>query len=81
MNVDELINQLIQQKGTIGLRANKLVEYQNQFDKGQLSNEEYRELVLDLARIDQVSASAEQLEQIILLKKAVELILSISRSA
>lgn len=81
MNVDELINQLIQQKGTIGLRAKKLVEYQNQFDKGQLSNEEYRELVLDLARIDQVSASAEQLEQIILLKKAVELILSISRSA
>lgn len=81
MDVDEIIDQLVQQPGTIGIRAKKLIEYQHQFNKEQLSQDEYCELVLDLARIDQVSASAEQLEQIILLKRAVELLLSINRSA
>jgi putative AlgH/UPF0301 family transcriptional regulator len=62
---------LAQQGGPIGERAQMALLITEQHNKGEISTDEYQELMLDLSRLDEVTDQASSIEVKTLLVTAI----------
>lgn len=63
MNLDQVIANFMTQDTTLGRRVQKAVAYRDARAAGEISPDEYRELLRDLQRLDDIQLSANELDQ------------------
>lgn len=63
MNIDTVIQNFLAQNNALGYRMQKAMEYKSAADAGQISGQEYQELLNDLQRLDDIQLSADELDQ------------------
>lgn len=63
MNLEQVTQHFLAQNNTLGYRVQKAIEYREAAQRGEMSVDEYQELLTDLQRLDDIQLSANELEQ------------------
>lgn len=63
MNIDTVIQNFLEQSNALGYRMQQAMQYKTAAETGQISTEEYQELLTDLQRLDNIQLSANELDQ------------------
>lgn len=63
MNLDQVIDNFANQNSELGGRVRQAQEYRRMAAAGQVTPEEYEELMRDLQRLDAIHLSAAELDQ------------------
>lgn len=63
MNLEQVAQNFLAQNNALGYRVQKAVEYKEAAQRGEISADEYRELLTDLQRLDDIQLSADELDQ------------------
>lgn len=63
MNLDQVVANFMAQNNALGYRVQRAVSYRDALAIGEISLEEYQELVRDLQRLDDIQLSADELDQ------------------
>lgn len=77
MNLDQLVNQFLGQNNQLGYRMQKAMEYRDAAARGDIDATEYQDLMLDLARLDNIQLSADELDQQIAFNDCINLLLKV----
>ena len=63
MNLDQVVANFMAQNNALGYRVQRAVSYRDALAIGEISQEEYQELLNDLRRLDDIQLSADELDQ------------------
>lgn len=63
MNLEQVAQNFLQQSGAMGERVRMAVAYKEAAQMGEISAEEYQELLNDLQRLDDIQLAANELDQ------------------
>ena len=63
MNLDQVVANFMAQNNALGYRVQRAVSYRDALAIGEISQEEYQELLRDLQRLDDIQLSADELDQ------------------
>lgn len=63
MNLDQVLNNFLAQPTELGNRVRQAQEYQRMLQAGEITAEEYQELMRDIQRLENIQLSAEELDQ------------------
>ena len=63
MNLDQVVHHFLNQNNAMGHRVARAMEYRDAASRGDISQDEYQELLQDLQRLDDIQLSAEELDQ------------------
>jgi hypothetical protein len=63
MNIDTVVQNFLEQDTVLGHRMQQAMQYRSAAEAGEISAEEYQELMSDLQRLDQIQLSANELDQ------------------
>ena len=77
MNVDQIIANFVAQDNSLSRRVIKALEYRNAVAHGDVTPEEYQELVRDLQRLDNIELSAAELDQQIAFKECMNILMQL----
>lgn len=77
MNIDTVIQNFLEQNNALGYRMQQAMQYKSAAESGQISSEEYQELLSDLQRLDQIQLSADELDQQIAFNNIINALKSI----
>lgn len=77
MNLEQVAQNFLQQQGALGERMRLAVAYKTAAQTGEISAEEYRELMTDLQRLDDIQLAADELDQKIAFNEVMTALMSI----
>ena len=77
MNLDQVVNHFLNQNNAIGHRVARAMEYRDAVSRGDISQDEYQELLRDLQRLDDIQLSAEELDQQIAFDQCLKALMSL----
>jgi hypothetical protein len=63
MNIDTVVQNFLEQDTVLGHRMQQAMQYRSAAETGEISAEEYQELMSDLQRLDEIQLSANELDQ------------------
>lgn len=72
MNLDEAVNHFAAQETPNGQRTRQALAYRNALAAGEITSEEYADLLEDLKRIDHTRTAANELEQAIIVNQVID---------
>jgi len=77
MNLDQVIQNFCNQPNVLGARVAKACEYRDALARGDISSGEYTDLMNDLKRLDNITMSADELDQQIAFEEVINALLQI----
>ena len=77
MNIDVVIQNFLEQNNALGYRMQQAMQYKTAAESGQISGEEYQELLSDLQRLDEIQLSANDLDQQIAFNNTINFLKSV----
>ena len=77
MNLDQVIANLSATGGELSQRVAQAVNYRDMLARGEITAEEYEDLLRDLDRLDNIQLSAAELDQQIAFHEVMELLRNI----
>lgn len=63
MNLDQVVQNFLEQSTELGNRVRQAREYQRMLTAGEITGEEYQELMRDIQRLEDIQLSADELDQ------------------
>ena len=77
MNLDQVVHHFLNQNNAMGHRVARAMEYRDAASRGDISQDEYQELLQDLQRIDDIQLSADELDQQIAFDQCLKALMSL----
>ena len=77
MNLDQVVHHFLNQNNAMGHRVARAMEYRDAASRGDISQEEYQELLRDLQRLDDIQLSADELDQQIAFDQCLKALMSL----
>ena len=63
MNLDQVVNNFLNQNNALGYRMQQAVGYRDAAARGEITANEYQDLLEDLRRLDDIQLAADELDQ------------------
>lgn len=77
MNLTEVVHNFMNQNNALGYRMQQAVSYRDALALGEISPEEYQDLMRDLQRLDDIQLSADELDQQIAFNECLEALMKL----
>ena len=77
MSIIDVVNNFFNQDSELGHRIRLAVSYRDALTRGDMSQEEYQELITDLQRLENIQLAAAELDQQIAFNECIELLKNI----
>ena len=77
MSIIDVVNNFCNQDSELGHRVRLAVSYQDALARGDMSHDEYQELITDLQRLENIQLSTAELDNQIAFNECIELLKSI----
>lgn len=77
MSIIDVVNNFSNQDNELGHRVRLALSYQDAMVRGDMSTEEYHELMQDLQRLENIQLAAAELDQQIAFNECIELLKNI----
>lgn len=78
MNLEQVVQNFLAQRGALGDRVRRAMEYKQAAERGEISAEEYQELLNDLQRLDDIQLAADELDQKIAFNEVLKALITLS---
>ena len=77
MNLNQVVANFMAQNNALGYRVQRAVSYRDALAIGEISWEEYQELLKDLQRLDDIQLAADELDQQIAFNECIKALMSL----
>jgi len=77
MNLDQVVANFMAQNNALGYRMQRAISYRDALAIGEISQDEYQDLLEDLRRLDDIQLSADELDQKIAFDECVKALMSL----